>query len=50
LPSTVNRRADVRFGAGSAGFLSMTLGVARAEARFVDQEGKELYVTTIALP
>ena len=47
---TVNRRADVRFGAGSAGFLSMTLGVARAEARFVDQEGKELYVTTIALP
>ena len=33
---TVNQRKDVRFGAGSAGFLSMTLTAAAAQATYID--------------
>ncbi len=44
---TVRDRADVRFDAGSAGFLSMTLTAAEAKAAFINDEGVELYRTTI---
>jgi tartrate-resistant acid phosphatase type 5 len=43
----VKARDDVRFGAGSSGFLSMTLTGTEAEATFVDDKGKELYTTKI---
>jgi tartrate-resistant acid phosphatase type 5 len=46
----VNQREDVRFGAGSAGFLSMTLTATGAEATFIDAKGKELYLARISLP
>ena len=44
---TVNQRKDVRFGAGSAGFLSMTLTAAAAQAIYIDDKGRELYRTSI---
>jgi tartrate-resistant acid phosphatase type 5 len=43
----VNQRADVRFGAPSAGFLSMTLTPTAAEACYFNEKGKELYRVTI---
>ncbi len=47
---TVKPRADVRFGAASAGFLSMTLTATAAEARFIDDKGNELYQASIPAP
>jgi tartrate-resistant acid phosphatase type 5 len=47
---TVNQRKDVRFGAGSAGFLSMTLTAAAAQAIYIDEKGVELYRTSILAP
>ncbi len=47
---TVKERADVRFGAGSAGFLSMTLTAAAAQATYIDDQGVELYRTSIPAP
>ena len=44
---TVKERPDVRFGAGAAGFLSMTLTATKAQATYIDDQGKELYRTTI---
>jgi len=44
---TVKERPDVRFGAGSAGFLTMTLTAAEAQAAYIDDKGKELYRTSI---
>ena len=44
---TVNQRKDVQFGAGSAGFLSMTLTAATAQATYIDDKGRELYRTSI---
>ena len=46
----VKERADVRFGAGSAGFLSMTLTAAAAQAAYIDDTGRELYRTSIPMP
>jgi len=46
----VNQREDVRFGADSAGFLSMTLTADSAEAAFIDAKGRTLYSTRILLP
>ena len=43
----VKERPDVRFGAGSLGFLSMTLTAAEAEAAYINDKGKELYRTRI---
>ena len=43
----VNQRKDVQFGAGSAGFLSMTLTAASAQATYIDDKGRELYRTSI---
>jgi tartrate-resistant acid phosphatase type 5 len=39
----VKERADVRFGVGSLGFLSMTLTPTEAQAAYIDDKGKELY-------
>jgi len=50
LPRTVKERADVRFGAGSAGFLSMTLTATAAQATYIDAKGTELYQTRFAAP
>ena len=47
---TVNQRKDVRFGAGSAGFLSMTLTATAAQATYIDDKGVELYRTSIPAP
>jgi hypothetical protein len=47
---TVNQRKDVRFGAGSAGFLSMTLTAAAAQATYIDDKGVALYRMSIAAP
>ena len=47
---TVNQRKDVRFGAGSAGFLAMTLTAAAAQATYIDDKGVELYRTSISAP
>jgi tartrate-resistant acid phosphatase type 5 len=44
---TVKERPDVRFGASSLGFLSMTLTPTEAQAAYLDAKGKELYRTTI---
>ena len=44
----VKERPDVRFGAGSAGFLSMQLTATEAQAAYIDDKGKELYRTTIS--
>lgn len=46
----VKERADVRFAAASAGFLSMTLTAAEAEATFINDKGVELYHATIPGP
>jgi acid phosphatase len=46
----VKERADVHFGAGSAGFLSMTLTATAAQATYIDDKGKELYRTSIPAP
>jgi tartrate-resistant acid phosphatase type 5 len=46
----VKERDDVRFGAGSAGFLSMTLTADKAQAAYFDDKGEELYRTTIPAP
>jgi tartrate-resistant acid phosphatase type 5 len=43
----VKERPDVRFGAGSMGFLAMTLTPAEAKAAYIDDQGKELYRTRI---
>jgi tartrate-resistant acid phosphatase type 5 len=43
----VKERADVKFGAGSAGFLAMTLTAGSAEAAYIDDRGRELYRTRI---
>jgi tartrate-resistant acid phosphatase type 5 len=42
-----NRRDDVRFGADSAGFLSVTLWADAADAAFISDQGKELYTVNI---
>jgi tartrate-resistant acid phosphatase type 5 len=47
---TVNQRADVRFSAASAGFLSVTLKATVAEARFISEKGTELYTASIPAP
>ncbi len=47
---TVNQRDDVRFGAGSAGFLSMTLTAATAQATYINEKGEEIYQTSIPAP
>jgi len=47
---TVNQRNDVRFGAGSTGFLSMTLTAAAAQATYINDQGVELYRTSIPAP
>jgi acid phosphatase len=47
---TVNQRADVRFSAASAGFLSVTLKATAAEARFISEKGTELYTASIPAP
>ena len=47
---SVAERADVRFSAGSAGFLAMTLSATEAEARFFNEKGKELYLAKIPAP
>jgi tartrate-resistant acid phosphatase type 5 len=44
---TVKERPDVLFGAGSLGFLSMTLTANEAQAAYINDNGKELYRTTI---
>jgi acid phosphatase len=36
-------REDVRFGVGSLGFLAMSVSATTAEARFYNEQGKELY-------
>ncbi len=46
----VKQRNDVRFGAGSSGFLSMTLTAAAAQATYIDDKGVELYRTSISAP
>jgi acid phosphatase len=46
----VNQRDDVRFGAGSAGFLSMTLTPATAHATYISDQGVQLYETSIPAP
>ena len=46
----VNQRDDVRFGAGSAGFLSMTLTGTAAQATYISDKGVELYETSIPAP
>ena len=46
----VNQRDDVRFGAGSAGFLSMTLTGTAAHATYISDKGVELYETSIPAP
>jgi len=46
-PRAVKERSDVRFGAGCAGFLSMTLTAAEAQAAYINDKGNELYQTTI---
>ncbi len=46
----VKDRDDVRFSAASAGFLSMTLSVTGAEARYFNQKGEELYLARIPAP
>ncbi len=43
----VNQREDVRFGAASAGFLSMTLTGTAAYAAYISERGVELYETSI---
>ena len=43
----VNQRPDVRFGKDSAGFLSLTLTTGAAQAVYIDDQGKELYRTSI---
>ena len=45
----VSDRDDVKFGAGSPGFLSMTITPESATAVFFDDKGKNLYSTTIAI-
>jgi tartrate-resistant acid phosphatase type 5 len=47
---SVNQRKDVRFGADSAGFLAMTLTGAAAQATYIDDQGVELYRTSIPAP
>ncbi len=46
---SVKERPDVRFGADSLGFLSMTLTGGEAQAVYINDKGKELYRTTIAV-
>lgn len=46
----VNQRDDVRFGASSAGFLSMTLTGTAAHATYINDKGAELYETSIPAP
>jgi len=46
-PRAVQRRSDVRFGAGSLGFLSMTVSAAEARAAYINEKGEELYQTSI---
>ena len=46
----VNQRKDVRFGAASAGFLSMTLTATAAQAIYINDKGVELYRTSIPAP
>ena len=46
----VEQRADVRFSAASAGFMSVTVQAKEAEARFIDEKGTELYVARIPAP
>jgi tartrate-resistant acid phosphatase type 5 len=40
-------RPDVRFGAGSLGFLSVTLTAAQGQAAYINEKGMELYRTVI---
>jgi len=42
--------ADVRFSMASMGFLSMALSRTAAEARFIDDEGAEVYLATTRAP
>jgi acid phosphatase len=49
-PRPVKQRDDVRFGAGSAGFLSMTLTSTAAHAAYISDKGVELYETSIPAP
>lgn len=49
-PRSVNQRKDAQFGAGSAGFLSMTLTATAAQATYIDDKGKDLYRTSIPAP
>jgi tartrate-resistant acid phosphatase type 5 len=46
-PRSAGQTPEVRFGAGSAGFLSMTLTATEAQAAFINDKGKELYRTSI---
>ncbi len=43
----LKERPDVRFGADSAGFLSVNLTATEARATYISDKGKELYQTTI---
>ena len=47
---SLKKRPDVRFGADSAGFLSVNLTASEARAAYINDSGKELYRTTVPAP